>query len=116
VSVIIWLMNKPLKNIVPFDLNDLVLWEDIASVTENKDVVKKISQIPKETYIFALKKSNRKFLVESAFKSLKKTNPKVTVRQAELLADTLCTFAKIFTNDIKVIKKNKKVVRILKKS
>ena len=107
-SVIIWLMNKPLKNIVPFDLNDLVLWEDIALMTENKDVVKKVSRIPEETYCFALKKSNRKFLVESAFKSLKKTDPKATVKQAELLADTLCTFAKIFINDIKVVKRIKK--------
>ena len=110
-------MNKPLKNINSLKgLADLVLWEKVASITKDKGVIEKFSQISKETYSFALKKSNRKFLVESAFKSLKKTNPKVTVRQAELLADTLCTFAKIFTNDIKVIKKNKKVVRILKKS
>lgn len=101
-------MNKLLKNVDSFDLNDLVLWEDIALMTENKDVVKKVSRIPEETYRFALKKSNRKFLVESAFKSLKKTDPKATIKQAELLADTLCTFAKIFINDIKVVKKIKK--------
>jgi hypothetical protein len=109
-------MNKPYKNVDSFGLNDLVLWEDIALMTNNEDIVKKINQIPKETYLFAIKKSNRKFLVESAFKSLQKTDPKATIKEAELLADTLCTFAKIFINDIKVMKKNKKVVQMLKKS
>jgi len=92
-------MNNTVKKINSFGLDDLVLWEDVASIVKNKDNVEKFSQIPKETYLFALKKSNRKFLVESAFKSLKKTDPKATIKQAELLADILCIFAKMFINN-----------------
>lgn len=92
-------MNNTVKKINSFGLDDLVLWEDVASIVKNKDNVEKFSQIPKETYLFALKKSNRKFLVESAFKSLKKTDSKATIKQAELLADTLCIFAKMFINN-----------------
>ena len=92
-------MNNKVKKINSFGLDDLVLWENVASIVKNKDNVEKFSQIPKETYSFAIKKSNRKFLVESAFKSLKKTDPKATIKQAELLADTLCIFAKMFINN-----------------
>ena len=104
-------MNKPLKNINSLKgLADLVLWEKVASITKDKGVIEKFSQISKETYSFALKKSNRKFLVESAFKSLQKTDSKTTIEQAEALADMLHIFAKMLTFEVDAIRKSKKAV------
>lgn len=104
-------MNKPLKNSNSLkDLSDLVLWKELASITKNKDIVEKFSQIPEETYRFALKKSNRKFLIQSALKSLQKTNPKATIEQAEALADMLHICAKMLTFEVNSIRKSKKVV------
>lgn len=104
-------MNKPLKNIHSLKgLADLVLWENLALITKNKDIVKKFSQIPEETYRFALKKSNRKFLVQSALKSLQKTDPKATIEQAEALADMLHIFAKMLAFEVNDIRKSKKAV------
>jgi hypothetical protein len=104
-------MNKTSKKIKSLkDLADLVLWEKLASMTKNKDIVKRFSQIPKETYRFALKKSNRKFLIQSALKSLQKTDPKATTEQAEALADMLHIFAKMFTLEVEAIRKSKKTI------
>jgi hypothetical protein len=102
-------MNKLPKNINSLKgLTDVVLWEKVASITKNKDIAEKFSQIPEETYRFALKKSNRKFLVESAFKSLQKTDPKATIEQAEALADMLHIFAKMLAFEVNAIRKSKK--------
>ncbi|MDD3002494.1 MAG: hypothetical protein PHS06_01330 [Candidatus Shapirobacteria bacterium] len=102
-------MNKPLKNIDSLKkLADLVLLEDVASMVKNKDNAEKFSQIPEETYRFALKKSNRKFLVQSALKSLQKTDSKATPEQAEALADMLHIFAKMLVFEVDAIRKSKK--------
>lgn len=105
-------MNKLVKNNKPLEvLSDLVLWENIASISKNKEIIKKFIQIPEETYRFALKKSNRKFLVESALKSLRKTNPKATMEQAESLADMLHIIAKMFIFEVEAARKERKQLK-----
>jgi len=102
-------MNKLSKNNKPLEvLSDLVLWENIASISKNKEIIKKFSQIPEETYRFAIKKSNRKFLVESALKSLQKTDPKATKEKAEALAGMLHIIAKMFIFEIEAARKERK--------
>jgi hypothetical protein len=104
-------MDKSNKNVKSLKgLADLVLWEKVASITKDKEIVEKFSQIPEETYRFALKKSNRKFLVQSALKSLQKTDPRVTIEQAEALADMLHIFAKMLAFEVGAIRKSKKAV------
>ncbi len=105
-------MNKLVKNNKPLeDLSDLVLWENLASISKNKEIVKKFSQIPEDTYRFALKKSNHKFLVKSALKSLRKTDPKATKEQAKSLADMLHIIAKMFIFEIEAARKERKQLK-----
>lgn len=101
-------MKKSLSKISSSDLSGLDLWEKLISRIKDKEIIKKFSQIPEETYRFALKNSNRKFLVESAFKSLKKNDPKATREQAESLADMLHIFAKMLTSEVEAVRKEKK--------
>jgi hypothetical protein len=91
-------------------LADLVLWDKVASLTKTKNLVEKYSQIPEKTYLFALKKSNRKMVVASALKSLKKTDPNATNEQAEALADMMHIFAKMLVSEVEALRASKKTV------
>lgn len=102
-------MNKTIKVHDSIkNLTDLNVWDNLTSAIKNKDLVKKFKKVPLETYIFAYKKSNRKFLVKSALKSLRRTNPKATLEHAESLADMLNIFARMYISEVETIIENKK--------
>ncbi len=102
-------MDTPIQKIDTLkSLADLVLWDKVASLTKNKELVEKYSQIPEETYRFALDETNRQQVVSSAFESLKKTDPNATMEQAEALADMMHIFAKMLVSEVESLRTTKK--------
>ncbi len=75
------------------DFDDLP-WEEIQTVSQEGLFEEVFKKIPKERFRFAAKEENRPVLIESALKSLRKTNPNASYGQATLLADIMQTFAK----------------------
>lgn len=69
-------------------------WIEIQEISEKGLFEKIFKKIPKERFRFAAKEENHPVLVESALKSLRKTNPNASYGQATLLADIMQTFAK----------------------
>ncbi len=73
---------------------DLLPWDDIQNVSQEELFGEKFGKIHKNIYKFAANDKNRQALIESALKSLRKTNPNASYGQAALLADIMQTFAK----------------------
>lgn len=74
------------------DFDDLP-WKEIQEISEKGLFEEIFKKIPKERFRFAAKEENRSVLIESALKSLRKTNPDASYGQATLLADIMQTFA-----------------------
>lgn len=75
---------------------DSLPWEEIATVAKDK-----YKTIPLETYQFVLKKENRQMLIDSAMKSLRKTDPEnATEERAVELADIMQNFARMALKDL----------------
>lgn len=61
----------------------------------------KFSGVSENTYRFAAEDSNRQAVIDSALKSLKKSDPEnATYEKAEVLADLLRAFAKVLVADL----------------
>lgn len=61
----------------------------------------KFSGISESTFKFAADDSNRQAVIESALKSLKKSDPEnASFEKAEVLADLLRSFAKVLVADL----------------
>lgn len=73
-------------------------WEEIQQISQEGIFEKKFKKMPKSLFSFAAKEKNRPALIESALKSLRKTNPHVSYAQATLLADIMQTFAQKVLN------------------
>ena len=73
---------------------DLLPWDDIQNVSQEELFKDKFGKIHKNVFKFAANDINRQALIESALKSLRKTNPNASSGQAALLADIMQTFAK----------------------
>lgn len=73
---------------------DSLPWEEIQKVSQEELFKDKFSKINKSVFKFAANDKNRQTLIESALKSLRKTNPNASYGQATLLADIMQTFAK----------------------
>lgn len=75
-------------------------WEEIQEISQEGLFEEKFKKIPKSLFRFATRDENRPKLIESALKSLRKTNPNASYGQATLLADIMQTFAqKILQKD-----------------
>ena len=96
-------MNKS-KKVNLKDLADTVFWKDMATSTNYKELVEKYKGISVDTFIFALAEKNRNKVVESALKSLQKTDPSATIKQAESLADMMRLFARMVIKEVDEIK------------
>jgi len=71
-------------------------WGEIEKLLQTFEVSDKVSKVPLETFQFAADKENREFLITSALKSLKKSDPKnATQKAAESLADMMNIFARM---------------------
>lgn len=68
-------------------------WEEIQQISTDGIFEEVFKKIPKARFKFAADDKNRPFLVESALRSLRKTNPNASHSQAVLLADIMQTFA-----------------------
>ncbi|HUQ85378.1 MAG TPA: hypothetical protein VM077_03580 [Candidatus Limnocylindrales bacterium] len=77
-------------------------WEDIKEISQKGLFKEVFKRIPKSSFQFAAESKNRKALIKSALKSLKKTDPNATYEQATVLADLMQVFAK------KVFEENEK--------
>ncbi|MCL4384567.1 hypothetical protein M1116_03875 [Patescibacteria group bacterium] len=97
-------MNKS-KKVNLKDLADTVFWKDMAASTNYKELVEKYRGISVDTFRFALVEKNRKKVVDSALKSLQKTDPNATVKQAETLADMMRIFARMVIKEVDELKK-----------
>jgi hypothetical protein len=73
---------------------DLLPWDDIQQVSQSELFKDRFRKIHKNIFKFAANDKNRQALIESALKSLRKTNPNASWGQAALLADVMQTFAK----------------------
>ncbi|KKR16714.1 MAG: hypothetical protein UT45_C0004G0045 [Candidatus Daviesbacteria bacterium GW2011_GWA2_39_33] len=73
---------------------DLLPWDDIQQVSQEDLFKEKFGKIHKNIFKFAASDKNRPALIESALKSLRRTNPNASYGQAILLADIMQTFAK----------------------
>ncbi|MDE2025264.1 MAG: hypothetical protein KGJ07_02120 [Patescibacteria group bacterium] len=72
---------------------DELPWENIKEISEKGLFEQVFNKIPKDRFQFAAKAENYEILVQSALKSLQKTNPEATEEQARLLADLMQNFA-----------------------
>lgn len=79
------------KNTSPIDS---LPWDRIQEVSQEELFKEKFSKINKSVFKFAANDKNRQVLIESALKSLRKTNPSASYGQATLLADIMQTFAR----------------------
>lgn len=75
------------------NLDDLP-WEDIKEISEKGIFEEVFKKIPKVRFEFVAKEENHQALVESALRSLKKTNPEASYEQALLLANLMQKFAR----------------------
>lgn len=78
---------------------DLLPWEEIQEISEKGLFEKVFNKIPKSNFRFAANDKNRPALIESALKSLRKSNPDASYSQATLLADIMQAFAKKVLED-----------------
>ena len=76
------------------DQVDLLPWDQIQEVSQSELFKEKFGKIHRNIFKFAANDKNRPALIESALKSLRKTNPNASYGQAALLADVMQTFAK----------------------
>ncbi|MDO8618607.1 MAG: hypothetical protein Q7R49_01525 [Candidatus Daviesbacteria bacterium] len=76
------------------DQVDLLPWDQIQEVSREGLFREHFNKIHKNVLKFAANDKNRPALIESALKSLRKTNPNASSGQAILLADIMQTFAK----------------------
>jgi len=81
------------------DLTNLP-WDDIKSIATVGDFKEKYGNIPEDTFKFASKPENHEAVVDSAWKSLKQTNPEATHEQASSLADMMLIFARMIINQL----------------
>lgn len=87
---------------------DQLPWEEIMKIVNGKSWSKDFNKIPEETYIFAADKQNRDFVIKSALKSLKKTDPaSATLEKAETIADMMQIFAKMVLEELTSIRSRK---------
>ena len=89
----------------PWDQN--IPWEFIERVAlvEYKE---KFSSVPESTFRFAANDGNRQAVIDSALKSLQKTDPEnATFEKAEVLADLLRSFAKVIISDLDKVRETK---------
>ncbi len=75
------------------DLNSLP-WKEIKEISEKGLFEEVFKRIPKARFQFAAKEENREALIDSALKSLKKTNPDASYEQAVVLAELMQGFAR----------------------
>lgn len=73
---------------------DSLPWEEIQQISEKGLFEEVFKKIPKTRFAFAAKEENRQALIDSALRSLRKTNPDATYSQATLLADIMQEYAK----------------------
>lgn len=72
-------------------------WEDIKETSQQGLFKEVFNKIPKARFQFAAESKNRKALIDSALKSLKKKDPNASYEQATILADLMQSYAqKIF--------------------
>lgn len=69
-------------------------WDEIQYISKEGLFEEVFKKIPKSNFRFAAQEKNRPALIESALRSLRKTNPNASQGQAILLADIMQTFAK----------------------
>ena len=73
------------------NIADSLPWEEVKNLFKGN--------LPKnfnpETFKFATDEGNKQAVIESAWKSLKKTNPEATYEQASSLADMMQIFARM---------------------
>lgn len=75
------------------DFDDLP-WDEIKEISEKGLFEEVFKKIPKARFEFAAKEENREALMESALKSLRRTNPDANDEQAALLVDLMQNFAR----------------------
>ncbi|MBA3724797.1 MAG: hypothetical protein H0W89_08035 [Candidatus Levybacteria bacterium] len=81
--------DKPLVNSLP--------WDEIEKISKEEQFRKKFRKVEQETFLFAAKKEHRSVIIESALKSLQKSDPdNATYEKAASLADIMQVFAKKF--------------------
>lgn len=68
-------------------------WAEIKEISESGLFEEVFKKIPKNSFRFAAEKENHEVLVNSAFKSLKKSDPEASYAQAEVLAGLMQAFA-----------------------
>jgi hypothetical protein len=77
-----------------------ISWDTITEAVLSDKFVEAFAQIPKEALEFASNEANRKFIVQSVFKSLQDKNPDmVTQKKAELVTDKLMEYARLQLNE-----------------
>ena len=81
------------------DLTNLP-WDEIKNIATVGDFKEKYGNIPEDTFRFASKPENHEAIVESAWKSLKQTNPEATHEQAASLADMMQIFARMVVTQL----------------
>lgn len=69
-------------------------WDEIQYISKEGIFEEVFKKIPKARFRFAAKEENRDFLVSSALRNLRRTDPNASRNQALLLADIMQTFAK----------------------
>jgi len=68
-------------------------WAEIKEISERGLFERVFKKIPKTRFQFATKDENREILINSALKSLQKSNQGATREQAVILADLMINFA-----------------------
>ena len=75
--------------------SDSLPWDVITKMVNEGEYKKNFDGITDEAFRFAVNDDNHSQVVESALKSLKKTNPNATQEQAEALADMMQILARM---------------------
>ncbi|GEM_PF-4205964 len=76
-------------------ISDSLPWDVITKLAEEGKYKKNFEEITDEAFRFAVNDDNHSQVVESAWKSLKKTDPNATQEQAEGLADMMQILARM---------------------
>ncbi|OGY08017.1 MAG: hypothetical protein A2782_02035 [Candidatus Blackburnbacteria bacterium RIFCSPHIGHO2_01_FULL_43_15b] len=75
--------------------SDSLPWDVITKMVNEGEYKKDFDGITDEAFRFAVNDDNRSQVVDSAWKSLKKTDPNATQEQAEALADMMQILARM---------------------